>query len=79
MDRHHVHLSAEIKVTVDVGARHGKPVLLTVLAGEMQAAGHTFFRSTNGVWLVVHVPAHFIQFPKTQADTPQEMRKMQEP
>jgi putative RNA 2'-phosphotransferase len=79
MERHHVHLSAETKVTMDVGARHGKPVLLTVLAGEMQAAGHTFFRSTNGVWLVVHVPAHFIRFPKTQADTLQEMRKTQEP
>lgn len=64
MQRHHVHLSAEIKVTMDVGARHGKPALLTVLAGEMQAAGHAFFRSTNGVWLVEHVPAHFIQFPE---------------
>lgn len=62
MQRHHVHLSAEIKVTMDVGARHGKPVLLTILAGEMHAAGHVFYRSTNGVWLVEHVPTHFIRF-----------------
>lgn len=60
MLRHHVHLSAEIKVTMDVGARHGKPVLLTIQAGEMHAAGHVFYRSTNGVWLVDHVPPQFI-------------------
>lgn len=63
MQRHHVHLSADIKTTMDVGARHGKPVLLTIQAAEMHAAGYAFFRSTNGVWLVEHVPPHFIDFP----------------
>jgi putative RNA 2'-phosphotransferase len=63
MERHHVHLSAETRMTLEVGARHGKPVLLTILAGEMHAAGHVFFRSTNGVWLVDHVPPNFLQFP----------------
>lgn len=62
MQRHHVHLSADIKTTMDVGARHGKPVLLTIQAAEMHAAGHAFFRSTNGVWLVDHVPVTFILF-----------------
>lgn len=61
--RHHVHLSAETKVTLEVGARHGKPALLTILAGEMHAAGHVFYRSTNGVWLVEHVPLRFLRFP----------------
>ncbi len=60
MDRHHVHLSAAIAVAMDVGARHGKPALLTIQAGEMHRAGHVFYRSTNGVWLVEHVPTHFI-------------------
>lgn len=63
MQRHHVHLSAETKVTLEVGARHGKPVLLTILASAMRKAGHTFYRSTNGVWLVEHVPVEFIRFP----------------
>ncbi len=63
MERHHVHLSAETKMTLEVGARHGSPVLLTILAGEMHAAGHVFCRSTNGVWLVEHVPTHFLRFP----------------
>jgi putative RNA 2'-phosphotransferase len=63
MERHHVHLSAGTNVTLQVGARHGKPVLLTIRAGEMTRAGHVFFRSANGVWLVDHVPAQFIDFP----------------
>lgn len=63
MQRHHVHLAAETKVTLQVGARHGKPVLLTILASAMRAAGHTFYCSTNGVWLVEHVPPEFVRFP----------------
>jgi putative RNA 2'-phosphotransferase len=65
MGRHHVHLSAETVVTLKVGARRGRPVLLTIRAGEMARAGHTFCRSANGVWLVDHVPAEFIEFPDT--------------
>ena len=61
--RHHVHLSAEITTATQVGSRHGKPVVLTIRAGEMHRAGYAFFRSTNGVWLVDAVPVEFIQFP----------------
>lgn len=64
MERHDVHLSAETKVTLQVGSRHGKPVLLTIRAGEMHRAGHVFRCSTNGVWLVSHVPPEFIVFPE---------------
>lgn len=63
MQRHHVHLSAETRITLEVGARHGKPALLTIQAGEMHRAGHVFYRSTNGVWLVEHVPPTFVLFP----------------
>jgi putative RNA 2'-phosphotransferase len=63
MERHHVHLSAETAVTVQVGARHGKPVLLVIRAGEMHRAGQLFYRSANGVWLVDQVPPQFIEFP----------------
>jgi len=65
MERHDVHLSAETKVTVQVGGRHGKPALLTIRAGDMHRAGFIFRRSANGVWLVDHVPAEFIGFPAT--------------
>ncbi|HEY1081634.1 MAG TPA: RNA 2'-phosphotransferase [Prosthecobacter sp.] len=63
MKRHHVHLSAETRVTLEVGARHGVPVLLSLDAATMHAQGHVFFRSTNGVWLTDHVPPEHIQFP----------------
>ena len=63
MGRHHVHLSPETKMTMAVGARHGQPVLLTIKAGEMHRAGHVFFLSTNGVWLVDEVPVSYLQFP----------------
>jgi len=63
MERHDVHLSAETKVTVQVGARHGKPALLTIRAGDMHRAGFVFRCSSNGVWLAEHVPPQFIQLP----------------
>lgn len=65
MQRHDVHLSAETKVTMQVGGRYGKPVQLTIRAGEMHRAGFVFRSSANGVWLTDHVPPHFIKFPTT--------------
>jgi len=63
MQRHEVHLSAETRVTLQVGGRHGKPMLLTIRAGDMHRAGFVFRCSANGVWLVDHVPPQFIEFP----------------
>ena len=60
--RHHVHLSADIETAKKVGGRRGTPVVLVIDARAMAAAGHTFYRSANGVWLVEHVPAQFIGF-----------------
>lgn len=61
--RHHVHLSATQAVALRVGERRGRPVLLQVRAEEMAAAGFTFFRTPNDVWLVEHVPPQFLIFP----------------
>lgn len=58
--RTHVHLSADEGTAVAVGRRHGGPVVLRVRAGAMHAAGHAFYRSDNGVWLVDTVPAGFL-------------------
>ena len=58
--RHHVHLSADAETARAVGARHGAPVVLAVRAGEMARAGHRFYRSENGVWLVGAVPPGFL-------------------
>jgi len=35
-------------------------VVLTVRAAAMAAAGHVFYRSDNGVWLVEHVPVEYL-------------------
>jgi putative RNA 2'-phosphotransferase len=61
--RHHVHLSTNTDTATQVGGRHGRPVLLTIRADLMHAAGHVFYMSNNGVWLVDEVPAQFISFP----------------
>ncbi len=58
--RHQVHLSVDTATALNVGSRHGKPVLLRILAKEMQQAGHLFYCSANGVWLTDFVPAEFI-------------------
>jgi putative RNA 2'-phosphotransferase len=60
--RHHVHLSADVATATKVGGRRGKPVVLSVRAGDMAAAGHVFYCSANRVWLVDHVPPEFIVF-----------------
>jgi putative RNA 2'-phosphotransferase len=59
--RHHVHLSPDAATARAVGSRHGRPVVLEVAAGAMQRAGHTFFRSENGVWLADAVPPEFLK------------------
>lgn len=60
MQRHHVHLSADEATARNVGARHGKPVVLRINAQAMAQAGFQFYCSANGVWLVEHVPVAFI-------------------
>ena len=61
MKRHHVHLSVDEATARNVGGRRGKPVILTIDAQGMRAAGHPFYLSANGVWLTETVPPEFIQ------------------
>ncbi len=61
MGRHHVHLSSDVETARRVGGRHGRPVVLRVDARAMHAAGHRFYCSDNGVWLVDAVPAAYLR------------------
>lgn len=61
MRRHHVHLSSETETARNVGARHGKPVVLQVDAQAMHTEGFSFHRSANGVWLVDGVPPQYLR------------------
>lgn len=60
MQRHHVHLSADVDTARKVGARHGRPVVFAVDAAGMARDGHVFYRSANGVWLTESVPAQYL-------------------
>ncbi|GAB3947818.1 RNA 2'-phosphotransferase [Spirosoma harenae] len=59
--RHHVHLSADIETALNVGKRHGVPVVLEVNTEQMQNDSFAFYQSTNGVWLTDHVPVKYIK------------------
>ncbi|MCP3818062.1 RNA 2'-phosphotransferase [Streptomyces sp. A3M-1-3] len=63
MNRHHVHLSPDRETATRVGARRGRPVVLSVDAGAMHRAGHVFRVSANGVWLADAVPPEYLRFP----------------
>lgn len=58
--RHHVHLSKDIETATKVGARRGRPLILKIDAKRMRQDGHTFFLSTNGVWLTAFVPTEYL-------------------
>jgi putative RNA 2'-phosphotransferase len=64
MSRHDVHLSADRETATRVGARRGRPVVLTVDAGAMHRDGHVFHVSANGVWLTKAVPPRYLRFPE---------------
>ena len=59
-NRHHVHLSADKDTAINVGQRHGKPIILEVRAMEMYDNDFQFFKSENGVWLTDKVPVKYL-------------------
>lgn len=59
--RHAVHLSEDPATARRVGARHGRPLVLEVLAQRMHIEGHRFSRADNGVWLVASVPPRYLR------------------
>ncbi|AQS68731.1 RNA 2'-phosphotransferase [Streptomyces pactum] len=63
MNRHDVHLSPDRETATRVGARRGRPVVLSVDAAAMHRDGHVFHVSANGVWLTKNVPPRYVRFP----------------
>lgn len=60
MNRQHVHLSIDTETAINVGRRHGKPVIITVNAGEMYKQGAKFYLSANGVWLTEFIALQYL-------------------
>ena len=59
--RQSVHLSSDRKTALDVGIRHGIPIILRIHTGKMLKDGFSFYLSENGVWLCESVPAVYLE------------------
>ncbi len=58
--RLYVHLSNDYETAINVGKRHGSPVVYRVKSKEMEQDGFDFFLSENGVWLTKAVPTKYL-------------------
>ncbi len=58
--RQYVHLSQDESTALNVGQRHGKPVVLQIKALLMHQTGLKFYQAENGVWLTSAVPISYI-------------------
>jgi putative RNA 2'-phosphotransferase len=58
--RQYVHLSEDIYTAIEVGKRHGVPVVCHIRSSEMYRDGFTFYKSANGVWLTDRVPSKYL-------------------
>ncbi len=63
MSRNFVQLTTMHDIAVNVGQRHGNPVVLVVTAQTMHQNGHQFFQASNGVWLTKYVSPEYISIP----------------
>lgn len=61
--RNYVHLSGDEETALEVGARHGKPIVLNVNTGKMARDGFTFFKTNDDTWLTEKVPKKYVDFP----------------
>lgn len=58
--RLYVHLSKDIATAVNVGKRHGEPVVYTIDTAKMYQDGFKFYESANKVWLTKLVPIKYM-------------------
>ena len=58
--RNYVHLSPDIDTATAVGRRHGRPVVLNILAQDMHEDSFAFYLSESLVWLTDRVPPRYI-------------------
>lgn len=59
--RQYVHFSEDLDTAVQVGRRHGSPIVLVVDTGQMAADQIPFYHSQNGYWLTKHVSWKYIK------------------
>lgn len=59
--RNYVHLSEMIDMAMQVGARHGKPIVLAIDTAAMISVGYKFYKAQNGIWLTGDIPPQFLK------------------
>jgi putative RNA 2'-phosphotransferase len=67
MSRHHVHLTADINLAHQVGARRGQSAVFTIDTQAMDRDGYDFYQTVNHVWLVDRVPPNYLQLLQSSA------------
>ena len=60
MSRNYVQLTENFDIAMEVGKRHGKPVILAVDTKAMREDGIKFYLSNNNVWLTEFVDSKYI-------------------
>ena len=56
-----VHLSEDFDTAIQVGSRHGRSIVLVIMASDMVKDGHEFYLSNNNVWLTKEVPTKYFK------------------
>jgi putative RNA 2'-phosphotransferase len=60
MQRRFVHCSETIEMAIEVGKRHGKPIIIEIDAEGLSKEGAKFFKTGDNVWLTDKIPSDFI-------------------
>lgn len=50
-----------VETAINVGKRHGTPVVVMVDAKRMSEDGFVFYQSRNGVWLTSDIPSKYLR------------------
>lgn len=59
--RNFVYLSETLDIAIEVGIRHGSPVVLSIDVEAMISAGNKFYKAPNGIWLTGDIPPKFLK------------------
>lgn len=63
--RLYVHLSTDIQTAIQVGKRHGQPVIYQIDTQQMIHDGFIFYLSANHIWLTKAVPVQYLKIIET--------------
>ena len=63
--RLYVHLSTDIQTAIQVGKRHGQPVVYQIDTQQMVHDGFIFYISANHIWLTKAVPVQYLKIIET--------------